>query len=183
VPWLIGANRLNDLDANFERVITPLQPVRPNSTIASSIMGGHPVILVVQGNPDDASLLSLAFAEARTQVNFHFVPDGNEARNYLQGFRPYDNRAQFPFPNLLLVDLRLHGMSAFELLDWVRLDPALNKVRVGVLCEVNQEPDIEKAHALGADFHVIKRCSFREMVSMAQRLSECAALSVEKETL
>jgi CheY-like chemotaxis protein len=146
-------------------------------------MGGHPVIVVVQGNSDDASQLSLAFDEARTQVAVHFVPDGNEARNYLQGLRPYENRTQFPLPNLLLIDFRLRGMSAFELLDWVRLDPSLNKVCIGVLCEVHHEPDIQKAHALGADFHVIKPRSFRETISMAQRLSACAALSVAKETL
>jgi CheY-like chemotaxis protein len=141
-------------------------------------MPWRPVILVVQGNPDDAMLLSLAFEKARTSASVHFVPDGQEARNYLQGFRPYDNRTQFPLPNLMVVDLKLHGMSAFELLDWVRLDPAFNRIRIGVLTELEPEQDIRKAQSLGANFHIIKPSSFREMITMAERLN--AAVSFEK---
>jgi two-component system response regulator len=143
-------------------------------------MAGQPMILVVQGNPDDANLLSLAFDETTRSTKVHFVPDGKEAINYLRGTQPYENRVQVPLPSLLLVDLRLHGMSAFELLDWVRLDPSLNRIGLAVLVELEHDPDIQKAHVLGADFHIIKPGSFRELVTMAQRLSDCAAIFVEK---
>ena len=160
-------------------VITPLHHVWLQQ-ILTKTMTGQAMILVVQGNPDDASLLSLAFDETKRPTKVHFVPDGKQAINYLRGTHPYENRAQFPLPSLLLVDLRLHGMSAFELLDWVRLDPSLNRIGVGVLVELEHDPDIQKAHVFGADFHIIKPGSFREMVTMAERLSECAAIFVER---
>jgi CheY-like chemotaxis protein len=48
------------------------------------------------------------------------VRDGQEAAEYLVGNGEFADRAEYPLPTLMLLDLRLPRMSGFELLAWLR---------------------------------------------------------------
>ena len=139
-------------------------------------MPGHPVILVVEDDSNDAILLALRPPGSAAILNF--VQDGPEAVRYLQG-NGLLGKAQFPFPNMFLVDLRLPGMSGFELLDWVRRQPALNQMLVGVLSGLEHLPDIQEAYALGAKFYITKPSSNWELVEIARRLTEDCMVGFE----
>ncbi len=133
-------------------------------------MPGKTMILVVENDPNDATLLAVAIQRADLSAKVHFVQDAREAMSYLRADGPYAERAEFPLPALLLVDLGLGGMSGLELLKWVRSQATLSGVRVGVLSGSGDDQDRQKALSLGADFYCTKPGSFGELVAIAGRL-------------
>jgi CheY-like chemotaxis protein len=139
-------------------------------------MFGNATILVADDNADDAFFLARAFKKAGSSATLHFVQDGQETINYLQGHGPYGNRVQFPFPNLLVLELRLPGMSGLDLLEWLRQNHFSQRLVIGMLSDVEYEPHIRKALALGAEFYFAKRLHFQELVEIARQLGEKCAV-------
>jgi len=60
-------------------------------------------ILIAEDNPDDAFFLERAFAKSGIASRLFFVKDGQEVVDYLQGDKPFDDRAVWPFPDLSAV--------------------------------------------------------------------------------
>ena len=69
------------------------------------------IVLHVEDCPDEALLLSRACAAANLSAEFHNVTGGSEAVAYLNGEGRYADRAENPLPNLIILDLKLQGMS------------------------------------------------------------------------
>src|SRR5260221_230755 len=83
-------------------------------------MNHQPAILHVEDDPNDVLLIDLAFRKAGLSPSLQVVHDGEEAIEYLSGRGSYSDRAVFPFPELILLDLKLPRRSGFEVLSWLR---------------------------------------------------------------
>jgi CheY-like chemotaxis protein len=128
-------------------------------------------ILVVEDNDDDVFILRRAFKEARLDNPMHVVTDGAEAIDFLGGEGKFGNRAQFPFPILVLLDLKLPLKSGLEVLEWIRGQPFRSELNVIVLTSSDEERDITKAYQLGARSYLTKPPSaqtLREMMTALQ---------------
>jgi CheY-like chemotaxis protein len=128
------------------------------------------MILVAEDDSSDALLLRRALAKAGVNVPIHFVPDGQAAMDYFRSFSPSRERAGAGLPAVLLLDLRMPRVNGFELLEWMRAQPALRSVPVIVLSGLERRGDRELARALGADGYVVKPQEPRELLSLAQEL-------------
>src|SRR6266568_9652845 len=82
-------------------------------------------ILVAEDMADEVVLLKHAFRKAVADVPLHFVSDGQEAVDYLNGDERYANRAEHPLPTLLLLDLKMPRLNGFDVLEWLRQQPGL----------------------------------------------------------
>ena len=129
------------------------------------------VILLVEDNADDAALLRRAFIKARVMNPLHFARSGEEAIAYLGGSGKYANRAEFPLPSLVLLDLKMPGMDGFDVLRWVRQDHALKALRVVVLSYSDDMRDVNTAYKLGANSFLIKPADFDRFVEISQALN------------
>jgi CheY-like chemotaxis protein len=123
-------------------------------------------ILSVEDDPNDLVSLKWAFAKAGLRGAVHFVRSCKGAMDYLIGVPPFDERSKHPFPNLILVDLKMPETDGFQLLAWLRAQPfATNGLKIAVLTGSCRQQDFERGHALGADFCLNKSTDLQELVA------------------
>jgi CheY-like chemotaxis protein len=126
-------------------------------------------ILLVEDDPNDTVLIRRAFQKAGFGDNLKIVSDGGQAIQYLQGQKEYGDRARFPLPFLLLLDLKMPGTDGFEVLQWIRRQPDLKRLLVVVLTSSNLQADVDRAYDLGANSYLVKPVEFSQMVNMIER--------------
>jgi len=130
------------------------------------------VILLAEDREDDILLIRKAFQVANISNPVFVVRDGDEAISYLLGTGKYSNRAEFPLPDLLLLDLKMPGLDGFEVLRWLKVQPSLKSLRVVVLTSSDAIRDVNRAYALGANSFFVKPLDFENTVAMADVLTK-----------
>jgi len=133
-------------------------------------MSENATVLLAEDNEDDIILTQIAFKKARLANPLEIVRDGVDALAYLKGEREYADRKRYPFPMLLLLDLRMPKVTGFEVLTWLRDNPRLKHLPVAVMTSSADEPDVERAYELGADSYLIKPPNAETLLALVQRL-------------
>ena len=105
-------------------------------------------ILVVEDDEDDFFLTERALRKF-TSSPIQRVETGRGAIDYLAGAGPYSDRATFPFPQVVFLDLKLDHVSGHDVLKWVHSDLA-NRPKIFVLTGSNEPRDRELVKASGA---------------------------------
>ena len=127
-------------------------------------------ILVAEDNEDDVLLLGEAFRKAGVASRLHVVADGAEAISYLKREGTYSDASRFPFPDLMLLDLNMPRVNGFEVLEWLRQQPALGRLMVYVLTASSREEDVRRAYDLRANGFVVKPSRVDELVAFVAAL-------------
>jgi CheY-like chemotaxis protein len=129
-------------------------------------------ILVTEDVENEGVLLKHAFEKAGVKAPLEFVRDGQEAIDYLGGTAQYSDRAKYPFPGLLLLDLKLPARSGFEVLEWVRARAGLKRLPVVVFSASARAEDVTRAYELGASSYLVKPMDVAELGEMGKLLEE-----------
>ena len=124
------------------------------------------VVLLAEDREDDILIMRKAFARADFPGSLFVVRDGDEAIAYLRGDMPYGNRAEYPLPALLLLDLKMPRKGGFEVLGWIRQQPRLVALRVIVLTSSEASSDLDLAYELGAHSFLSKPSGFQDMLQL-----------------
>lgn len=138
--------------------------------IPAGAMLDRNVILLAEDDEDHILLVRRAFNKAAFLNPLQVVHDGEEAIQYLKGEGPYANRAEYPLPTLLLLDLKMPKKNGFEVLEWIRSKPALCALRVVVLTSSEEIHDVNRAYQLGASSVLVKPADFEKFVAVLQAL-------------
>jgi CheY-like chemotaxis protein len=133
--------------------------------------GDQAVILLVEDSVEDALRLRRALDRAEVHNPFFVVRSGEEAREYLEATGRYTTRAEFPLPDLILLDLDLPGVSGLRVLQRIRNDPWLRGLRVIVLTNSDGFHDINSAYELGANAFIVKPKQFEEYPRLLRTLA------------
>jgi len=128
--------------------------------------------LLVEDSEDDAFFLMKTLGRSGLGNPLRRVADGDEALAYLGGQVPYVDRALFPTPSILLLDLRLPRLDGWELLKFVRSRREFDKLLVIVLTGSLREEDIRQAHGMGADAYLNKPCLPEVLQNLATTFPE-----------
>ena len=126
--------------------------------------------MLAEDDADFALLLRTAFECENLPVSFKVVSDGTELVEYLEGRDPYGNRAAYPFPKMVVLDLNLPRLDGFAVLRWIRSRPELKDLQVVVLTGVQIEREARLAHDLGANTYLVKPFQFLKLLEMARWL-------------
>jgi CheY-like chemotaxis protein len=126
------------------------------------------LILLVEDNPADAWLFERGLKKAGVSTRVERLSSGDDAVAYLEGRAPYENRAAYPLPGIVVLDLKLPRRSGFEVLEWVRALPgALRLLPVVVMSSSSMPSDINRAYSLGANSYLTKPYGATEFTKLA----------------
>lgn len=132
-------------------------------------------ILLVEDNPDDVFIFKRAWTQAEIRNPLQVVSDGQQAVDYLSGEGAFTDRARFPLPIAIMLDLKLSFKSGLAVLEWMQGRPHLADISVIVLTSSAEPRDILRAYQLGARSYLTKpphAATLTELISALRRISK-----------
>jgi CheY-like chemotaxis protein len=129
-------------------------------------------ILVAEDNEDHALFILRAFKKGGmvSPDPVFVVRDGVEAIEYLSGEGKFKNREEYPLPMLLLLDLKMPNKDGFEVLEWVREQPGLRRLRIVVLTTQAEINEVNRAYELGANSFLVKPTNMEDFFNLTEAL-------------
>jgi CheY-like chemotaxis protein len=127
-------------------------------------------ILHVEDDPNDVLLVERAFKKWQSATVVRSVIDGDEAVAYLTGEESFTDRARNPFPDVVLLDLKMPRKSGLELLTWIRQQTQFKRLPVVVFTSSKHEQDINRAYDLGANSYLVKPVGFDALLETMKQL-------------
>jgi len=122
-------------------------------------------IFYVEDNPDDVTLMTLAFKKAGVEAKLEIATDGDKAIAALQ------NGAADNPPSCVLLDVKLPTITGLDVLTWIRKQPNLKRLPVIMLTSSLLPGDINLAYDLGANSYLIKPSDLTSLVQLAQTIT------------
>lgn len=123
-------------------------------------------ILQVENSEEDAVFFGRACKASGLSSTCYAVRDGSEAMAYLTGAGKYANRSLYPFPDLIVLDLKMPGMNGFDFLKWLRRQAEFLSLPVLVFTRSTSEQDKVRAINEGATGYFIKPKDFASLVRL-----------------
>jgi CheY-like chemotaxis protein len=127
-------------------------------------------LLLVEDNPDDYESMLRGFRKANLLNPVHWCTDGQDALDYLGKSGKYRDDVTVRTPALILLDLNLPGLDGRRLLSRIKDNPETRHVPVVILTTSNNQTDINKCYALGANTYIQKPVGFEGLVEASSRL-------------
>ncbi len=124
-------------------------------------------VIYIEDEPNDALLMQIAFQRAGIEHPLIVLTDGQEAIEYLARVKEAADT-----PCLLLVDLNLTRKSGFEVVEWVRAQPAYQNLPVVILTSSEHDTDREQARKLGVDEFLVKSPRLDQLGAMMQMFND-----------
>ena len=125
-------------------------------------------ILLVDDNANDVFLMKRALKGAQVINPLYVVEHGQEALDYLGGIGKFADRATFPLPVIVFLDLKLPFKSGHEVLAWIRRQKEFESLVVVVLTSSNEPGDLTKSYALGANSYLVKPPTAEQLEDLAK---------------
>jgi CheY-like chemotaxis protein len=126
------------------------------------------LILHVEDDENDAILFQKACERAGLPAQIHRIDAADEAKAYLLGQGVYADRALHPFPQIVVLDLKMPRMDGFEFLKWIRNNETFAALPVLVFTASASREDKSRALAEGASSYFVKPTSFEALVKMVE---------------
>jgi CheY-like chemotaxis protein len=129
-------------------------------------------VLLAEDNPDDVFFFRSAYEKAAVPGTLNAVCDGVEALAYLKGEECFGDRVNYPFPDVLLLDLNMPRINGFEVLEWIRENPPYSRLIVHVLSYSSRDADIQRAYDLHANSYTVKPSRVDKLVEFILALHQ-----------
>ena len=129
-------------------------------------------VLYVDDNPNDLFLVERACRNGRVSFLLKTTKDGTAAIRYLSGNGEFANRTENPFPDLVLLDLKMPEMDGFQVLRWIRNNPPTQKIPVALFSASLISGDVVKGYAEGANYFIIKPSALTTLIEIVRAADE-----------
>ncbi|MDQ5987406.1 MAG: Polar-differentiation response regulator DivK [Syntrophus sp. SKADARSKE-3] len=104
--------------------------------------------MIIDDNCDDIEIARIALEDIGRKENVETATSGQQALKYL--------RSKENLPALILLDLKMPGMSGFDLLREIRADERLKPIPVIVVTSSSLDSDRQLANVVGANGFLYK---------------------------
>jgi CheY-like chemotaxis protein len=125
----------------------------------------------VDDSEDDRLFVRRAFRKNPGFTVVGELCDGETAIAYLAGQGEFSNREKFPYPDVVLLDLKLPRKTGHEVLEWIQAKK-LGKLRVVVLSGSFLPEDIIRSRELGADAYFKKEALEEQQQAMIAEMGK-----------
>jgi CheY-like chemotaxis protein len=142
------------------------------SRIAAMFRRVSKVVLHVEDDADVAFFVRRAVSKASLPITLVRVANGNEAIDYLGGKPPYDERTKHPFPDEVILDLKLPGIDGFDVLTWIREGTQCPDIPVVILTSSDRSEDLQRAKELGVTAYLNKSVSYENLVDFLREQAQ-----------
>jgi CheY-like chemotaxis protein len=137
-------------------------------------------VLLVEDDINDIFLVKRAFKMARLETPLQVVTDGQQAVHYLSGEGKYADREVHPWPQLIVMDIKMPRMTGFEVLHWIKEDGPLRRIPVVIVSSSDRPEDINQAYELGANAYMVKPMDFRAVEHLFESITHYWGLACAK---
>jgi CheY-like chemotaxis protein len=120
-------------------------------------------ILLVEDGDDDAFFFRHALEASGLNTKLMRVTDGHQAIAYLKGDAPFADRSTYPFPDMVVTDIKMPRASGFHLLEWLKTHQQCKVIPALVLSSSDQNVDVHKAYELGANAYAQKPATVKAL--------------------
>ena len=128
-------------------------------------------ILLVDDSEDDLLFMRIALERNSKLTVVGKARDGQEAIDYLTGDGLFHDRKTYPWPDIMLLDLKMPRKNGFDVLQWMKTESLKNLVVVVISGSWLTE-DVVKSLALGADGYFKKTTMRQEQEEMVRNIEE-----------
>lgn len=139
---------------------------------------GTETVLIIEDEEHDVDFLKRAFQRAGIVNPIQIAVNGEQAIAYLTGEGAYADREKYPYPRLIISDLKMPQMGGLELLRWIHANPRYRIVPTIVLTSSTSGADVEAAFASGASAYFVKPVGFGDLERLAKVIWDYWRLSL-----
>lgn len=137
----------------------------------ASVAKGSP-ILIADDSESDIFFLLRAFSASGVRNPIYVVRNGAEALGYLEGSGQYADRARFPLPQVVFLDLRLPAPNGFEILAWKQAHPEFCRLLFVAMSNFDSLKAINDAYDAGANTFLSKPIHPRDIANIIEGYEE-----------
>lgn len=130
------------------------------------------IILLVEDDRMDIELTLDAFRDVKLENEIRTVQTGEDALDYLLGRGKYTDRGHNPLPDLILLDLKLPGISGLDVLKTIKQTPFLKRLPVIILTSSKEESDRAAGYDYGVNSYLVKPISFSGFLEVVRNICD-----------
>ncbi len=98
------------------------------------------------------------------------MADGQHALDYLRRRGQYQDPVLSPRPGLILLDVKMPRVDGYAFLQQVKADAELRQIPVLVLTSADDQAEINRCYALGANSYIVKPVRYEEFQARLKAL-------------
>jgi CheY-like chemotaxis protein len=139
-----------------------------------------PLIIAVDDEADDIYFLRRAIQKVGIAHRFQPFANAEAAKMALSAVARGDDAANFPL--VCFLDIKMGGMTGFDLLKWIRSEKGLDGLPVIMYSSSDHPEDVDKAREFGAQGYLKKYPSPEAMQTVLTEAEEFASSIPPKKT-
>lgn len=141
-----------------------------------------PSVLIADDSESDIFFLLRAFSTSRVRNPVYVVRSGAEAMQYLAGEGKFSNRARFPMPAIVFLDLKMPPPDGLEVLRWKEKQRGLPRMLWVAMSNFDVVKTINEAYAAGATTFLTKPLDGADIRNLIEAFDEYWTISEGQES-
>lgn len=129
-------------------------------------------ILSVEDDAHIRLFLEHSYKQLGLTEQVKILDDGEQAINYLAGSPPFDNRVNYPLPQMVLLDGQLPRKSGLDVVKWIRDRSQFDGLIVVMFSASGDNSDIRKAYHAGVNSYIQKPLTLSQFTESLQKIRD-----------